>query len=286
MEFHLRKKNILVTGGSMGLGFAAAKQCLERGAHVLICARHQSSIDEAVESLQREGFSQIAGCVADVTQESQVQEALDLLESRFGPLHGVIHSAGIYGAIGSITEVDPEEWLEGVKINLFGSFLIARHSCLRWKKQKGGRLLLFSGGGAATPFPNYTSYACGKAAVVRFTETIAQEMAPYNIEINCLAPGFVITRLHQQTLQAQEKAGSDFVEKTKKELGCGGVPIEMGASAAAFFVSDAAKGITGKFISAPYDSWKEFPQRVNELKDNDLFTLRRIIPKDRGLSWQ
>ncbi len=270
----------------MGLGLAAAKQCLQREANVFLCARHEEALQKAIESLRQEGFSQVSGCVTDVTEESQIENALNLFESQFGPLHGTIHAAGVYGTIGSITEVDPKEWLQGVHINLFGSFLVARQSCKRWKKQNGGKLVLFSGGGAATPFPNYTSYACSKAAVVRFTETIAQEMAPYHIEVNCIAPGFVITRLHEQTLNAQEKAGAEFVEKTKQEVDRGGVPIELGASAAAFFVSDASRGITGKFIAAPYDTWKEFPQRIKELKESDLFTLRRIIPKDRGLSWQ
>ena len=285
-EFHLHKKNIFITGASMGLGLASAKQCLQRGARVFLCARHDEALQKALFSLREEGFSEVLGCTADVTDESQIEKAIDLFESKFGPLHGTIHAAGVYGTIGSITEVDPGEWLQGVHINLFGSFIVARQSCKRWKQQKGGRLVLFSGGGATSPFPNYTSYACGKAAVVRFAETIAEEMAPYQIEVNCIAPGFVITRLHEQTLKAQEKAGRDFVEKTKRELERGGVPIELGATAAAFFVSDASKGITGKLIAAPYDSWKQFPERMKELRGSDLFTLRRIVPKDRGLSWQ
>jgi len=111
-------------------------------------------------------------------------------------------------------------------------------------------------------------------------------MAPYQIEINCLAPGFVATRLHQQTIKAAAKAGQKFLEKTKKELEKGGVPAEIGAAAAAFLVSDAAKGISGKFIAAPYDNWREFTKHLKELQNSDLFTLRRIVPKDRGLSWQ
>lgn len=286
MQNLLKEKNILITGGSLGLGFSAAKISLQQGARVVICARNEKGVHDAVYSLKKEGFIHIQGCVADVTEAKQIENALDLVESQFGKLHGVIHSAGVYGAIGPITEVDPSQWLEGVKINLFGSFLVARLSCQRLQKQKSGRLVLFSGGGAATPFPNYTSYACGKAAVVRLTETIAQEMAPYNIEINCLAPGFVATRLHEQTLKAEGKAGVEFLEKTKKELERGGVPVELGASAAAFLVSDAAKGISGKFISAPYDNWKELTKHLKELQNSDLFTLRRIIPKDRGFSWQ
>jgi NAD(P)-dependent dehydrogenase (short-subunit alcohol dehydrogenase family) len=279
-------KNIFITGGSMGIGLATARICLEQKGNVLICARNGNDIKRAVESLKQEGHQNILGRVADVTKEEEIDAALNELEASFGPLSATIHAAGVYGAIGPITEVNPQEWFDAIKINLFGSFLVARHSCQRLKNHGGGRLVLFSGGGAAGPFPNFTSYACSKAAVARLAETIAQEMNPHNIEVNCLGPGFVITRLHQQTLLANEMAGKEFVEKTKAEIAKGGVPAEVGASAAAFLISDEAKGITGKFIAAPYDSWKDFPQKIKELKESDIFTLRRIIPKDRGMAWQ
>ncbi len=283
---NLHGKNILITGGSLGIGFATARTCLEKGGRVLICARGKTDIEQAVATLKDEGYTSILGKVADVTKIEEIEAALGELEQQFGPLTSVIHSAGVYGPIGKMTTVSPEEWWNGVHVNLFGSFLVARQSCLRMQKNGGGRLVLLSGGGASGPFPNYTSYASSKAAIVRFTETIAEEMAPYQIEVNCLGPGFVLTRLHQQTLNAPALAGSAFVEKTKAEFQKGGVPPEVGASAAAFLISDAAKGITGKFISAPYDSWESFPEKLKELQGSDLFTLRRILPKDRGQSWQ
>jgi 3-oxoacyl-[acyl-carrier protein] reductase len=147
-------------------------------------------------------------------------------------------------------------------------------------------MVLFSGGGAATPFPNYTAYACGKIGVVRLTETLAQEMQPFNVEINCVAPGFVITRLHQETIAAGERAGKAFLENTKRQIESGGVPPTVGASAAAFLMSDAAKGITGKFVAAPYDVWDAWPKHLDVLQKTDVFTLRRIVPKDRGMDWQ
>ena len=270
----------------MGIGLATAKKCLQANANVTICARNRNDIASAVASLKKEGFENILGVPADVTKENEIIALFDQAESKFGALTSVIHAAGIYGTIGPITKVDPNEWFDAIKINLFGSFLVARQSCLRFQTNGGGRLVLFSGGGAAGPFPNYTSYACSKAGVVRLTETIAQEMSAHNIEVNCLGPGFVVTRLHQQTLQSPDLAGKDFLEKTKSEIAKGGVSAELGATAAAFLISDEAKGITGKFIAAPYDSWKEFPKYLKELKESDIFTLRRIVPKDRGMSWQ
>lgn len=284
---NLSNKNILITGGSLGLGYAAAEACLRAKGRVVICARTQGNLDAAVSRLQQQGNENIASIVADVTQQDQVEAALDTVESRFGPLNAVIHAAGIYGPIGAITQVDPEAWFNAIQVNLFGTFLVARQSSLRLQQHGGGRIALFSGGGAASPFPNYTGYACGKVGVVRLTETIAQELAPHNIEVNCIAPGFVVTRLHQQTLDAgEELAGQAFLQKTKEQIENGGVPVAVGANAAAFLISDAAQGISGKFVAAPYDGYQDWPQHLDELQAMDIFTLRRILPKERGMDWQ
>jgi NAD(P)-dependent dehydrogenase (short-subunit alcohol dehydrogenase family) len=283
----LTNKNILITGGSMGIGYAAAEACLKANGRVVICARNQDDIHTALTQLKHQGYEDVIGVSADVTQIDQVEAALDAVESQFGAVNGVIHAAGIYGPIGSLIDVDPSAWFNAIHINLFGSFLVARQSCLRLKQHGGGRIALFSGGGAATPFPNYTAYACGKVGVVRFTETIAQEMAPFNIEVNCIAPGFVVTRLHQQTLEAGKSlAGDKFFENTKAQVEKGGVPASVGGTAAAYLISDQTRGITGKFVAAPYDGWQAWTNHLDELRSTDIFTLRRILPKERGMDWQ
>jgi 3-oxoacyl-[acyl-carrier protein] reductase len=284
--YGLEGRCVLVTGGSMGIGFAVAEECLRVGARVGICARTHADLDDAVGDLKGRGYSDVAGFPCDVTNLNQLESTLDALESSFGPLAGVVHAAGIYGPIGTIVEVDPEAWFDAIEVNLFGSFLVSRQAALRFIRNGGGRIALFSGGGAATPFPNYTAYACSKIGVVRLTETIAAELAPHNIEVNCIAPGFVITRLHEQTLAAGARAGAKFLETTQAQIEKGGVPAAVGARAAAFLISDAARGITGKFVAAPYDGLEEWPEHLQELAASDLFTLRRIVPRDRGLDWQ
>jgi NAD(P)-dependent dehydrogenase (short-subunit alcohol dehydrogenase family) len=270
----LSGKNVLITGGSLGLGFAAAQRCLEANGRVVICARDSGKVREAVEKLQViAGREKIEGLSADVTSSEQIDGALDLLESRFGTITSLIHAAAILGPIGEFTSLAPEEWLETLRVNLFGTFVVARQACARMKKS-GGRLVLFSGGGGGSALPNYTPYACSKAAVVRFAETIAQEMAPYGIEVNALAPGLVATRLLAQSVAAGQLPPTQPV------------PPSLAAGAAAFLISDRAAGISGKFLAAPYDSWIGWPQHVGELRDSDLFTLRRIVPRDRGMDWQ
>ena len=270
----------------MGIGYATTEACLKAGGNVVICARNQGNLEVAVTRLKRQGYEDIIGISADVAKKQQVEAALDAVESHFGSLDALIHAAGVFGSIGDITKVDPEHWFKTIEINLFATFLVTRQSCLRLQKTGGGRIVLFSGGGASFPFPNYTAYACSKAGVVRFTETVAQEMATHNIEINCVTAGFVITRLHQQTLAAGELAGKEYLERTKAEIEKGGVPASVAASAATFLISEQAKGITGKFVAAPYDGWRDWPKHLDELRSTDIFTLRRILPKEREMDWQ
>ena len=281
----LKDKVVIVTGGSMGIGYACAKECMEEGATVIICARNKDDLNVAYDKLAEIDSKRIVSIPADVSIDREVGYVLWTASTKFGKIDGVIHSAGIYGPIGPIMEISPDEWLNTIKVNLFGSFLVARAAAY-YMKNKGGSIVLMSGGGAATPFPNYTAYASSKVGVVRLAETIAQELAPYNIRVNAVAPGFVATRLHQQTIEAGEKLAGTFVEITKQKLEKGAVPPEIPARACAFLLSDAAQGITGKFIAAPYDGWENWPKHLDEIENSDLFTLRRIVPKDRGMNWQ
>lgn len=274
-RINLSGKNVLVTGGSMGLGFASARACLQAGARVVICARDEPSLQKALRELQAAaGAENVRGLAADVTRIDEVNRALDVLESDFGPVTSLVHAAAVQGPIGSITDVDPQEWLDTVRIDLFGAFLAVRQTCARMKQRGGGRIVLFAGGGAAAPFPDFTAYACSKAGVVRLTETAAQEMAQFHIEINCLGPGLVATRM----LEGMLKAG--HVPQTEP------VPATLGAGTAAFLLSDLAAGITGKFVAARYDGWGNWPDHLAELNETDIFTLRRIVPRDRGMDWQ
>jgi 3-oxoacyl-[acyl-carrier protein] reductase len=281
----LRGKSILITGGSMGIGFESARRCIAYGANVMICARGAAALDDAVAKLAAENSaSDVAGASVDVGDEGAVDELFADFTERFGRCDGLIHAAGVYGPIAPITDVEPVAWWDALRINLFGTFLVARAAAKRMRPHGGGRIVLFAGGGASTPFPNYTAYASSKVAVVRFAETIAEELAP-TIEVNAVGPGFVATRLHEQTLAAGDVAGA-FLEKTKALLESGGVSATVGAEAAAFLVSDAAKGITGRFVAAQYDDYRAWPEHLEELKGSELFTLRRVLPRERGRDWQ
>jgi NAD(P)-dependent dehydrogenase (short-subunit alcohol dehydrogenase family) len=286
-QIDLRGKTILVTGGSMGLGLASARACLQYGANVMVCARGGEALVEASAELTRSAPAErLATETADVGIEADVERLFDRIVASFGRCDGIIHAAAILGPVGTVDAVDDADaWLETLRINLFGTFLVARAGARRMKKSGGGRIVLYSGGGGATPRPNFTAYASSKAAVVRFAETIALELAP-DVEVNALAPGFVVTRMQHQTIEAGERAGEAWAEEVRARVAEGGTPPSVAADAGAFLVSDAARGITGKLVAASFDKYREWPLHLAELRDGDLFTLRRILPRDRGLDWQ
>lgn len=270
----------------MGIGFAVAEHIARAGARVVICARGRERLAEAATALRGMGDVPVLAVRADVAQSADV-ERLFAAAAEFGTVSGVVHCAAVLGPIGSLVDVDPEAWLETVRINLFGAALVTRAACRQMiAAANGGSIVLLSGGGAGGPFPNFTAYACSKAAVVRFTETVALEMEPHRIRVNCVGPGLVATRMQDQTLAAGAAAGRAYLEKTKAELAQGGVSPAVAARAVRFLLSARAADITGRFVAAPYDGYEGWPDHGAEIRDSDLFTLRRIVPRDRGMDWQ
>jgi NAD(P)-dependent dehydrogenase (short-subunit alcohol dehydrogenase family) len=155
------------------------------------------------------------------------------------------------------------------------------------RKSSRGKIILISGGGATKPLPFLSAYAASKAAVVRFGETLAEELRSTEIDVNSVAPGPLNTRMLQEIIDAgPEKVGQEFYDASLKQRESGGTPLEKGASLCLYLASDESNGITGKLISAVWDPWPHFRDYRGDLTDTDVFTLRRIVPSERGLAWK
>src|SRR5262249_40578419 len=138
------------------------------------------------------------------------------------------------------------------------------------------------GGGATKPMPYMSAYAASKAALIRFGETLAEELKGAGIDVNAIAPGALNTRLMEEVIEAgPDRVGRTFYEQTLKQKETGGTPLEKGAALCAFLASSQSDGITGRLLSALWDPWED-PVRLREvLSVTDMYTLRRIVPEDR-----
>ncbi len=275
----LSGRHVLVTGGSRGIGRACAEAALAAGARVVIAGRDADRLGGVEAELREEYGDAVTASPVDVGDAVAVAGLVRLAVGVLGRLDGVVHAAGVAGPVGPSVEQSPEAWWEAVRVNLLGTFLVVREAAR--SMAPGGRMVALSGGGATGPFPNFSAYGASKAAVVRLVETLAYEWAGV-IEINALAPGFVATDMHQATLAAGDAAGPEYLARTRRELASGGVPAELAGRASVFLLSDRAAGITGRLLAAPWDEWWLWPERRLDIAASDLYTLRRIVPADRG----
>ncbi|HEX5398466.1 MAG TPA: SDR family oxidoreductase [Verrucomicrobiae bacterium] len=310
----LKNVNALITGGSQGLGRAIAEHFLREGANVVICARGEKELlgthDELVKKFPAQ---RILAKTCDVSNEARVNELVSFALRELGSLQALVLNAGIYGPMGPTESVDLAEWRRAMDINLFGVLLPCRAVIPHFKScssrgdeaqiQSGKRkaesgngiepphvgchrkIIVLSGGGATNPLPNISSYAASKAAVVRLAETLAEELRPFHVDVNAIAPGALATRLVDEVLAAgPEKVGAGFFEKNRQWKEKGATPLELGARLAVYLASAESDGVTGKLISAQWDPWEQLHEFKGDLK-GDIYTLRRIVPKDRGKDW-
>ena len=262
-------RRILVTGGSQGIGLEVSRELARRGERVIVAARGVEAIEAAIAALEGSGHE---GISIDVSDPRAWEDAAGRIDAG-GGLHGLVTAAGILGPIGALEKLTAADLIETIAINLVGTMLALQFALPRLRAS-GGRAVTLSGGGGTSPLARYDAYAASKAAVVRLTENLA---ASGKTEINAVAPGFVATRMHDETLRAgAEAAGPGYYERTQQQLRAGGFPASEAAALVAFLLGPDAAGITGRLISAQWDPWREEEFRARLRTDSDLAKLRRI----------
>jgi len=188
-------------------------------------------------------------------------------------------NAGIQGPIGPLVENDVNAWMRTIQINLVGTFFCCKAVLPYMMDQHSGKIINLSGGGATAPRPNFTAYAASKAGLARLAETLAEELKPFDVQVNVIAPGLVDTKLQDEVLQAGVRAGGLYDKiKQARETGKGAVSPEIAADLAVFLASEASGKLTGKLIAAPYDPWREWEGKGDELNATPMYTLRRLDP--------
>lgn len=274
-EYSLTGRTALITGASRGLGEAIARRLAAGGAKLVLSARAGAELEKIAAELP--GSRPIA---ADLSNPSDVERFLESCPD----VEIVVNNAGVVGPIGPFASSDFEQWQAVFQINFFAPARICKRFIEPMKRAKRGKIINISGGGATSPRPDFSAYGAAKCALVRFSETLAHELAGTGIDVNSLSPGAMNTRMLDQVLQAGPGSSGEY-EKAVTQQQSGGQPPENAAELVAFLASPQSDGITGRLISAQWDNWKELAQHKGELDKSDIYTLRRIVPEERGKKW-
>lgn len=276
----LKDKIAIVTGGSRGIGRAVVESLARAGCRVIVFSIVSLDLKVLKDDLLKNGL-RIGIKKVDVSNYGQVQKAVSEVVKKFDTIDIIVNAAGVYGPIGLFRDNNIKKWSQTLQVNLMGTVNVTHAVLPIMMRNKTGKIINFSGGGAVNNFPNFSSYATSKAAVVRFTETIAEELKSYNIQINAIAPGAVNTKLLDESLEAGQKAvGDKFYEKIIKQKKDGGDSPQLAVDLILFLISDQSFKLTGKLISAKWDAWKDWKKdEIQRLSDSSEYNLRRIDNK-------
>jgi len=247
----LEGKVALVTGAGSGIGKGAALKLAQAGAKIGALGRTQDELQDVVDEIQQ-GGGQATPLVADVSQPDQMERAVRQLIDKWDRLDIVFANAGINGVWAPIEELSPEEWDRTLDINLKGTFLTVKYA-VPYLKRQGGSVIVTASVNGTRIFSNTgaTAYSSSKAGQVAFTKMVALELAPSQVRVNVICPGWIESNIDQNT----EKRDLEHV-KIPVEFPKGSQPLtgdapgraEQVADLVLFLASDASSHITGSEI--------------------------------------
>jgi len=253
MKLGLKEKVVLVTGASKGIGKAIAVAFAAEGSRVVLNARNQQELEQAVQEIRQSGGYALA-LAADVMSASEVQRLAQQTVERFGTVHVLVNNAGGAGGFASFEELSDEDWINVFNLNVLSAVRMTRALLPFMKQQKWGRIINIASESGIQPDPFMPHYNAAKAAVINLTKSLSKAYASDGILVNTVSPAFIKTPLVEQLLAAQaqeqgvtpQKAEQAFLRQNRPhiELGRPGTPEEV-ASAVVFLASEAASFITG-----------------------------------------
>ena len=277
---------VVITGASRGLGAHLVHSFWNAGWNVALVARDRQALSQVVEDLPKQSNQTAIIFPCDLGRPEEVTALVKKITNQLPRLDALINNAAIHGPIGPLVENDLALWNKVIQVNLLAPVALCHGLIALMSSSGGGSIINLSGGGATGPRANFSAYASTKAALVRFSETLAQEMQDQKIRVNCIAPGAMKTALLEQVVTSGMTAsGQREFEIAQKVFAQGGASMDKVADLALFLAGKESLGITGKLISAVWDRWSEWPKHIEQLQASDAYTLRRIAGRERGMDW-
>ncbi len=280
---------VAITGGSRGLGRCIAEKFWKEGDDLVLIARDEHELKKSAEYFWAFGQQdqQVHFYSENLSNLENIPSLIELIQKKAGYPDILINNAAIQGPIGPLYKNDWYAWQQCLNVCLLAPIMLCRGFLPSMIDHHYGRIVNISGGGATSPRPNFSSYATAKCGIVRFSETLAQEVGDYGITVNCVAPGAMKSRLTEAILTAGiEDAGNLEISKAKKVVHDNLKIEKRAAELVHFLTTESCNQINGKLISAVWDPWEKIPEISQDIRNNDVYTLRRILPKERNLSFE
>ncbi|MEC7489535.1 MAG: SDR family NAD(P)-dependent oxidoreductase [Pseudomonadota bacterium] len=273
----------IITGATGGLGSELSKRFWTDNYSVILVGRDKKKLGRLRESLpaRRGQYCEIFLC-----DFSDLENVKRFCQAAINPLryvHVLINNAAIQGPVGRSWEIDTTDWMKIINVNFLAPIEITSHVVRKMKQAGYGSVVNLSGGGATSPRPNFNCYGSLKAALVRFSETLAEELRSTGITVNCVAPGVMPTALLKEVVSAGvTRTGSKEQTIAGEVFDKNDFSFSAAVDLIMFLTGKEGRTITGKLVSAVWDNWKAWPVSATPLLESDVYTLRRIRGADRG----
>ena len=276
-SMELKDKRAIVTGSGRGIGRAIAVNLASEGASVALLARTESQLQEVAFAITVGGGEAITAA-ADLADETATRAAVEAVFDRWGAGADIlVNNAGVIGPIGPAVSQDFHAWMETVQINLGGCVLCTQLALPSMIEGGYGKIINLSGGGAVTPRPRFTAYGASKAAIVRFTESLAEEVSGRDIDVNAIAPGAIRTAMLEYIVNAGSDAGEEEAEACQL-MTDGADDVNRAAALALYLASPRSDGLSGRLLSAIWDNWEEID--IESVMSAETYTVRRLKAGD------
>ena len=244
-QFRLDGKVAVVTGGGRGIGRGIALGLADCGADVVVIARRQADVDAVADEV-RERDVRALGLAADVMDWEQIPQALDRVVDELGGLDIMVNNAGgnLDRKTWSLPDISIEKFDEQLDLNMKSKFWGSQQAARRMRDH--GRIINIISIAAHKPSPGFGVYSAANLGMISMTRTLAVELAPRGITVNCIAPGVIVTDMLVETMHISAQEARETLSR-QIPLGRTGTPADC-AAAAVFFASPAASWITGQFL--------------------------------------
>lgn len=231
-----KDKVFIVTGASSGMGKSCSDLLLEKEAVVIGIDRNDSTIEH----------DRYSHCKADVLDEEQIQKCISEVDSKYGHIDGLVNAAGIFGNNKPFYELTSEEWIKVISVNTTGTFIVSKAAAPIMIREKHGKIVNISCIRSTIFKNNMADYAASKGAVASMTSAMALDLAPYNIQVNSVAPGFIYTGMTAASFDIPDVRAMSEALIPNGRLG---MPKDI-ASVVMFLLSDMSDYVTGTMLFA------------------------------------